>query len=76
MGFGGTYRLGKEQYVSSIAYRGKKLVDYNIDAKNLSGFVFYLKNTVGFGEHLQLNLSIYRFNFTGQFWSIGPAYKF
>lgn len=76
IGIGGTYRIGNEQYVSSTSYRGSTLVDYKIDSHNLSGFGYYLRNTMGFGKHLQLNLTVYRFDFTGQFWSVGPSYEF
>ncbi|MDZ7659489.1 hypothetical protein [Fodinibius sp.] len=75
IGAGGSYRIGTEKFVDEVGYNGNTLVHYDTRKINFSGFGIFVKNTIGFGKNVSLNLTVYRFNFWGEYMSVGPSFK-
>jgi hypothetical protein len=75
IGGGGSYRIGAEKYVSGAGWTGDRLDFYETKRTNFSGFGIFVESTIGFGEKVSLNLTVYKFNFWGEYMSIGPSFK-
>ncbi|MDZ7659477.1 hypothetical protein [Fodinibius sp.] len=75
IGAGGSYQIGSEQYLQSASYYGEELTDYHIEKNNFSRFGVFVKNTIDFGQSVSLNIIVYRFEFWGEYMSIGPSFS-
>lgn len=75
LGAGGTYQIGSEQYLQSASYYGEELTDYHIEKNKFSRFGMFVKNTIDFGESVSFNITVYKFEFWGEYMSIGPSFS-
>ena len=75
IGVGGTYQLGSEQYIQSSRYRGDQLLDYSIAKTNFSRFGVFVKNALNFSPTFSFNITVYRFDYWGEYLSFGPTFK-
>lgn len=75
IGTGGSYQVGVQNYVDEAGWRGGELEFYDTRKTNFSRFGMLIRNTIGFGEVVNLNINIYRFNFWGEYMSVGTSFK-
>jgi hypothetical protein len=74
IGGGGSYQIGVEKYVATAGWTGDRLDFYETEKTNFSRFGLFLKNTISFGEAVSVNLTVYRFDFWGEYISFGPSF--
>ena len=75
IGAGGTYQIGSEQYIQSSSYRGDQLMDYSIEETNISRFGVFVKNSLNLSKTFSFNITVYRFDYWGEYLSFGPSFK-
>lgn len=75
IGAGGSYQIGTEKFIDEFAYNGNTLVHYDTRKVDFSRFGLFIKNTVALGEAVSFNLTVYKFNFWGEYISFGPSFK-
>ncbi|MEL7834658.1 hypothetical protein [Fodinibius sp. Rm-B-1B1-1] len=75
IGAGGSYQVGVEKYVDTAGWRDGQLQFYDTRKTNFSRFGILISNTIGFGKVVNLNINIYRFNFWGEYMSIGTSFN-
>lgn len=74
IGAGGTYQIGSEQYIQSTSYRGDMLLDYSVEKNSFSRSGYFVKNTLGIGQRISFNITVYRFTYWGEYISLGPSF--
>jgi hypothetical protein len=75
VGLGGTYQVGTEEYILAASYQGDEVISYRTEKTNLSRLGMFVKSTVDFGDEVSLNLTVYRFSYWGEYFSLGPSFR-
>lgn len=75
IGVGGTYQIGREQFLQSASFYGEELMFYDIRRTDISRFGIFVRNTLDFGHTVSLNLTVYRFEYWGEYMSLGPSFR-
>lgn len=72
---GPSVNFNHESYVETYGMVGDQLMDLRISNLKQFEFGYFVNNSIGFGEVIDLNLTIHSYSYFGQYITIGPSFS-